>query len=522
MPRPVVVDAQPAFSGGLNVTADPSQLEPTQVRQAINGRLSEYGGVGKRLGTVRLSVDPIADGQPIQNGFTWYRPTSTQLLVVANGTLSTAEFITPAVAQQMVTEAEDYLATEGNEILVTSSPVTEFVDEGGTLSDTVPPAFASFLYTDPTDTECVYIADGGPLNRWDGTDLDENLANTPSVKQIRVYNQRLYGVSGSDQTIWWSGLNNGDSLGVGNDGGGSAIIRTFGDQKITGLAVSGGSLLLFHVSGISKFTGFTQDDIAIAAGATGITGEVGTTAPFSIVEVSGNVYFLGPNGFYVVNESQAPVSISTPIDSLVRGWDDNVVQGVRGVHARRFQEVRWWIPNYGVLVYNYRLNAWTGPWTGGYLSPVTTCLFESQDVDGKYTVMRGDTEGWVTLSDAANAYRDNLDTDYENGTAFNLVTQPHRFFAGDFMAEKAYRWGYVLIDPRGTDDVTVAWETQSGSGSYSLDPDQLTATDRAMFRVPMGDRGEWVDVTITDAGEADALYSRVEVQGFNMGRRGGT
>jgi hypothetical protein len=55
-----------------------------------------------------------------------------------------------------------------------------------------------------------------------------------------------------------------------------------------------------------------------------------------------------------------------------------------------------------------------------------------------------------------------------------------------------------------------------------IDPAALASSGRAMFRVPMADRGEWVDLTITDAGEADALYSRVEIQAFNMGRRGGT
>jgi len=75
---------------------------------------------------------------------------------------------------------------------------------------------------------------------------------------------------------------------------------------------------------------------------------------------------------------------------------------------------------------------------------------------------------------------------------------------------------------RCTDDVSVEWVTQSGSGSYAIDATSLAVTNAAMFRVPLADRGEWIDVTIVDSGEADALYSRAEVQAFAMGRRGGT
>ena len=522
MGRDIVQDVQPAFSGGLNLTADPSQVQPTQVRNATNGRLSEYGGIGKRLGTERITAAALGSGQPIQNGITWYRTASAEIMVVINGVLYTASFTPPVASSSLVTNAGAEIASEDNLSLVTESVYSAFTNQGGTLSSTITPSFASFIYLDSVDTEAMFIADGGRLNSWNGTTLTENIADTPNCTQIKVYNQRLFGVTGSDQSVFYSELNDGSTLGVGASGGGEAIIRTFGDQRTTGLAVSGSSLMIFHVSGISKWTGFTQDDIAIGAGAQGMTGEVGTTAPFSIVEVSGQVFFLGPSSFYVVSESSPPQSISTPIDSVVRTWTDATVAGVRGIHVRRFQEVRWWIPEYGVMIYNYRLNAWSGPWTGGYLSAPTTCFFESQDTDGRYVAMRGDTAGWVTICDVDGVYTDNQTIDTTPGTEYVLTVQPHRFFANDYMAEKAYRWGYILMAPRGTTDVTVSWSTQSGSGSYVIDPAALASSGRAMFRVPMADRGEWVDLTITDAGEADALYSRVEIQAFNMGRRGGT
>ena len=522
MGREVVLDAQPSFGGGLNVTADPSQLQPNQVRDATNVRLSEFGGAGKRLGSVRLTLAVLGGGQAIQNGVSWYRVTASEIMVVQNGVLYTSSFASPSALFSFETSTGAELVSEASLTLLSESVVTPFVSSGSGLSTTNTPDFASFLYTAPADTECMYIADGGALNRWDGTTLELNLASTPNIAQITVYNQRLFGVTGVDQSVYYSELNDGDTLGVGASGGGEAIIRTFGDQNTTGLAVSGSSLLIFHRSGISRWTGFTQDDIAIAAGATGITGEIGTTNAFSIVEVSGQVYFLGQNGFYRVSESAVPESISTPIDSLIREWDADTIDGVRGVHVRNYQEVRWWVPEYGVIVYNYRLNAWSGPWTTGYLSPATTCLFESEDNEGRFLVLRGDADGWVTLCDAGDAFLDNLSVDYTGGTQFAMRVQPHRFFAGDPMNEKAYRWGYLLMDPRGTVDVSVEWTTQTGTGSYTIDATSLAVTNAAMFRVPLADRGEWIDVTIVDSGEADALYSRAEVQAFAMGRRGST
>jgi len=520
--REVVLDAQPSFGGGLNVTADPSQLQPNQVRDATNVRLSEFGGAGKRLGTVRLTTAALGGGQAIQNGVSWYRVSASEIMVVQNGDLYTSSFAPPSLPLDLVSSIGDFLVTDTGLTIQTAPATTPFVLSASGLSTTNTPDFASFLYTAPADTECMYIADGGPLNRWDGTTLELNLASTPNIAQIVVYNQRLFGVTGIDQSVYYSELNDGDTLGVGASGGGEAIIRTFGDQNTTGLAVSGSSLLIFHRSGISRWTGFTQDDIAIAAGATGITGEVGTTNAFSIVEVSGQVYFLGQNGFYRVSESAAPESISTPIDSIIRDWDGDTIAGIRGVHVRNYQEIRWWVPEYGILVYNYRLNAWSGPWTTGYLSPATTCHFESEDNEGRFLILRGDAEGWVTLCDADGAYLDNMTPAYASGTQFVMRVQPHRFFAGDAMNEKSYRWGYLLMDPRGTDDVSVEWVTQSGSGSYAIDATSLAVTNAAMFRVPLADRGEWIDVTIVDSGEADALYSRAEVQAFAMGRRGGT
>ncbi len=134
--------------------------------------------------------------------------------------------------------------------------------QSGTLSTTVPPSFVEFR--DAGNAEVVYIADGGLLNKWNGTTLTE-IANTLAVKQVVVFNQRLWGAGNSTypNSIFYSSLNNGDDLGNATPpaGGGQIIVRTFGDEQIIGLAPINTSLLIFHNRGISRLTGLGQDDI---------------------------------------------------------------------------------------------------------------------------------------------------------------------------------------------------------------------------------------------------------------------
>src|SRR5690348_2146368 len=138
--RRVVVDRQPRFELGLNLRADESQLRPTEVRRAENARLTEFGGVTKRGGLQRVHSTAL-DSDPITGGFSWVQDGGTvQQLAVCGGKLYTGTY----------------------------SVGMSWTDRGGTFSTTVTPSFAAF--TDGTD-DCVYIADGSSLQKWNGTSL---------------------------------------------------------------------------------------------------------------------------------------------------------------------------------------------------------------------------------------------------------------------------------------------------------------------------------------------------------------
>ena len=511
MPRNVVRDTQAGFAGGLNLTADPTQLQPGQVRSMENGRLTSYGGIQKRRGTRRISPSAVSAGVAVQNGFTWFRLTRTEVLAVLAGTLYTASFIPFVSSESLLTESLDMLTDEDGAFLVTEASYSSFASQAGSLSASETPDFAAFR---SGSGECVYIADGGRLNRWDGTTLVTDIASTPECVSITVYNQRLVGVTGQNQSVFYSALNDGDTLGIGASGGGEAIIRTFSDQRTTAVATDGDTLYIFHEDGISRFTGYTQDDINISAAAAGVTGQVGTRSPFSVVQTVRGIFFLGNDGFYVLRAGSLPQKISTPIDAMLRGLNGNQIAGVRGVHDTATASVRWMIPALGVYAFNYELNAWLGPDTAGYLSPRTSSLWESQNESGQYTVLRGDADGWVTLCDAPGIYLDDADQDGTGGSSFSLSVTCKRMYSGDPAGEKSLRNAYLVGDNKGSSGLTVSWSNDGVSRSHAY-----TGTSQTLMPIPVSGRGSYFDVTITDSVEGESLYSLLDVEAFGMGRR---
>lgn len=510
MARQVRRDGQADFRGGVNLAADPLQLASNEVRRAEEAVLTEFGGITKRAGSQRLTDSALVASQPIQNGFAWLKNDgSQQLLVVTNGALYTASY---AIG-------------------------TTWTLRTGALQSGVAPSFAAFR---TTTSEVVYIADGGAvpsLNRWDGATLNTTLTDTPAVTQLAVYNQRLFGITGTNQTLYWSGINNGDSLGRPSQDGGEAIIRTFSDQIITGLAAFRASLLIFHTSGISRFTGLTQDDIVISAGTQGVTSDVGTVAPRSIVSTEQGVYFLSDRGFYVASESEVrPISLR--LDPLIRSINLSQASNVVGVHQRATKEILWFVPGVGLLRYNYALDAWTGPCAAGYLTPVTKALWEAQDANKQPIVLAGDADGRVKRIDMPTVYRDNVATNGTGGTSYTFVVECRRFFAGDPSNVKSFKWAYLMTDLRGAAQAGVGWQSTDGGGTTTITgqgadavwddtliwPDPPSGVWPAGIgtqpvRVAIGAQGQYMDLTITDSSDADSLWSRVELEAFDYGRR---
>lgn len=502
--RARVSDSQANFSGGLNSLASEFDVGETQIRLAENAVLTQYGDATRRLGTQRLSTAAIA-AAPVRNGICWRQAATHEYLVACNG----------------------FLWSGGTYTV----PMT-WTSKGALTNATAYPSFEAFR--DGTG-ECIYLADG-TFRKYIGGVLSAP-AGTPALAQVAAYNQRLYGITGADQTIYYSSLNNGDSCGVVSATSGFAIVRTFGNQKLTGLLALKGSLAMFHVNGVSRFVGLTQDDLYIGAGSEGISTDTGTLAPRSAVAVEGIGYFISERGVFRITDADVtaldtPTS-PDPLVALLPTLPATAFAQIDAVHDKVGRTIRWYIPDIGVYVYHYRLGAWSGPHTGAYISPITHCLFDGVDALGRPLLFAGGNDGFVRRIDVTGSYLDDVLSDGTLGTNYTITVQMRRFFTDQQESEKAWRWAYLFGDLKGSSSATITWRTASDAGSYTL-----TATGGSVwgsgiwgaftwgsggtrpFRVPLSGRGPYLDLTYADDSTTGTLLSRVDIEAFDYGRRG--
>lgn len=486
---------QAGFGGGLNTTADDLAMAENEARDLTNARVDEYGAASKRPGTQRLHATALSGA--VVGGTEW----AGAIYVSAGGTLSRGTLSTSMAWTTVGTG-------------LSSSAATRFVPfqrPGG---------------------QVLYIADGGRLAYTDGTTVTRLSVGPTSVQNLTVYNQRLFCVLGD--FVYWSGLNNGDSLGIDAAGGGFAPVRTFTDGALVVPAALKSSLLLWHRSGISRFTGIGQDDLRIEAGMQGVTGDVGTTAPLSVVPLEDTALFLSDRGFYAATEGGV-APISAPIERSLEGLDRVLWSRVIGVHNRRSREVWYYLPGLGVYVYQYRLGKWFGPWNGGYVSPEPRCMFEATGVDGRPVVLIGDAGGFVRLADAPNVFRDNVLSDGTGGTSYIMRVASRRMFAGDVGLEKSLRKARVVCDLRTSNGIDIDVTTRSGTDTATLtsttrlwdsggawdDGSKWDGEEMSTKTFNTSGRGEQVDVAVRCAcDDGSPTISRIEVDGFVMGYRG--
>lgn len=494
-------ETQTRLDGGLNISADSSQLAINQVRRADNSRLTVFGGMLKRLGSQNIHASAIGSGNPVRGGTAWLKDDgSQQLLAVSDATLYTASYNVPAT--------------------IASASATAL------SSASVYPSFAAFR--DATQ-EVVYIADGGKLLKWNGTTLSRS-TSTPNVSHVWVYNQRLYGCSGTDAILLASGLNDGDDLGVTSGNGVQVPIRTFGESSLLGGRALGASNLLFHAGGISRFTGVTQDDIAVQGGTLGVSPDTGTINIRSIVTTETEGFFLSDRGFYAVN-AYGIRRISPTLDPDIFGLFTNAAN-LCVVHNKFYREVAWYLPDVGFYVFNYQVQAWTGPWNAGYISPITHSAWAAEDSQGTPIVLVGTANGFVKQMDAQ--YKtDNVTSAGVAGSTVTQAIQFRRFFFGNPPSDKAMRFFYILAALDGSSNAGLSWTTNTISGSASLSAQGGPVWDTPSMvwdsfiwdvgdgqeqRVQADGRGFYVDLTFTDVSTTSLpLVSQIRADAFDYG-----
>jgi hypothetical protein len=376
------------------------------------------------------------------------------------------------------------------------------------------------------------------LNKWNGTTLTADIANAATVGRIWVYNQRLFGVTGTNQTLFWSALNNGDSLGYAAGGGGEAVVRTFGNSALVGGAALGDTNILFHRTGVSLFTGWTQDDISIATGTRGLSQETGTIAPGTIVAVDGAVVFLSVTGVYAITGGGL-TPISPLIEPVIADLDQSIVTRAVACHDRLNRQILFYLPDEGVYAYNYRLggfsakgDGWTGPWSGVYTGQTCYALWPARDDAGKPIVLGGFGDGYVRECEAPGVFKDDVLADGTGGDAVALAARCHRMFFRAPTHEKSLRYLWVTAEPGASMTAGLSWRTATGTGmanipsasgavwgSFTWGAADWGGAGSDVYPLHGHGRGRYVDLTITDDGNAAPVFSRVEAQAFDMSER---
>lgn len=508
MPRPRLQVVRPNHAAGLvldNSGAPPdfTAYPQNSLYNAINCRITPEGSIRKLQGSRRVHATAIDGGVQINGGFSWRKGSGTVEQMVTTDNLFTGTY---ALGMSWTSRAGALDNTKRHDMVA-------FRDGSG---------------------EVVYIADGGLLNKWDGSTVTVNIASTPNALRLAVYNQRLFAITGSDENLYWSGLNNGDTLGIAASGGGVAVVRTFGGQQIKGLAVVGGSLLLFHANAISRFTGYAQTDISIDAGVVGQAQGVGTLAPRSIVVVDDGgtdvALFLTSRGLYAATEGSTG-RIPTPFDSLLAdtvgtaGWDN--AYAVANTLAR---EVWFVLPALGTYIYNYERKAWTGncypdsvdsagsPETGG-----TNVMWLGTDATNTPMVLGGGYDGFVRRFDYPGMALKDMLSDGSGGESYTMRLTFAPMFFGDETLDKLLRHFYVTGISSGGADVEVAmsWGTDKDVAA-SLPGGSATITIPAVYGtavIPWSGVGRWVLVTLEDANPTPTMIGPVRGEAFALGRR---
>lgn len=388
------------WRGGTNRTYSLDALDKSEVRRAVNARMTTFGALTKRGGSQRIHATTLNASTKVLGVTQWDNPSqSGELVAICN-----ADLFYKTLA------AADYTKVDG------------------TLNTTNRVIFAPYKQG---GANRLYFADGGLINKWTATSLTENIAGTPVSSFIAIYKERMFAISGTDQIVYWSEV--GDVENWVSPDGGQANVETYDSKPIVGMAVVGGSLLLFKENSIARFQGVTSAEINIDKGTQGVSPNIGCLAPGTIVAVDDFVFFLSDQGPCVCNEAGVK-RIGKKIRSEMDGWDKTKWNLAWAVHNKDRSEILLIVPDNGVndvvWVWNYEIGmvstgeevgGWTGPWSFGY-NIVSAGTFER--TDGTQGILFGGDDGFVRDGDNSdNGAKDDVLSNDTGGTNVSMVIE---------------------------------------------------------------------------------------------------
>lgn len=523
MGQQIAGDAQGGFAGGLNTIGDPNFLSPDQARQLTNATLSAYGAAQKRLGTQFVAASAV----PVTPRRALYWPLNS-LAIFGGASTSVCSTTTGIPAT---------VGTLGGSALAQSKLVDQCVFSDGTNEVMYLVSADALNYPAITATTLQRTNTGG-------TTVSAAIAGVPTpISGICVYSDRLWGWrTGLSNNLYFSNLSTaggstgGDSLGNVGASGGLIKVLTFGASAIVACLTIGASLLIFHVRGISRLTGFGQDSITIQP--QGITSDVSLFGRQAVVEYNGLAWFMTPDGLYKASEGSVervgtpqrpdPTIPYLPTVAATSAGDPGLIVRYNSATS----QVWILLPNAAagasyLFIYDTILNTWIGPFTGlsslpGYGSAL--CLAEVIDPLNIPHLWMGTFGGGATTNflqcNAAGFYKDQVLSDGTGGSAYTMTLQAHRMYGNGVPRSTAKSWRWInlvaTLTAGGTPPV-VTTGTQLGAANVQTLSNLVSAS--APYYVQGAGVGPWIDVTITDAGTTASQYEMLNVEGSVLGQR---
>lgn len=333
-----VMDARWDFVGGLDTQSSADRVARTRLRNAQNARLNKWGAIEKIAGSQRLHTDQIASNTGSTQAMIQWVPDSgtPQVVAIQNGKL--------------------YFMNEGSTTFTEVTPTTAFNTSNPVRMVPYKNAGSSYLYIIDGQSRLLYW--------WDGTStIGEGTNVLPSTEAnpvcLGLYKDRMFAGDGSG--LGWSDVNDPQTAWTGH-----AFVETFDGEDLIALKPAGDSFLMFKNDSISRYTGVTPEEVAIATLTSGVSADHGCIAPLTVCHFEGGVFFLSDDGPYIANQAGIKEIGALLLDQWASLDQDNRANAV-AVDLRRRKEIWLLAPSNGSAqndtgwIWNYRLDAWTGP-----------------------------------------------------------------------------------------------------------------------------------------------------------------
>lgn len=502
---PKVTDNRFDFLGGLNASHSPDVLDAREVQYARNVRLTTYGALTKRAGTMRITSNGMSAASGFSSGFSTGFGTSTKVLGVQ-------QWDNPSATGEIVAICD-------GDLWYKTLSGTTWTNVSSTLSGTNQVSFAPYK---TGGTNRLYFAEGS-LRKWTATTLTTSITGSPSgARFIAVYGERMF-CAANTMVLYWSKINDPETWSAPD--GGQANVETYDSEPITGLATVGSSLLIFKKNSIARFTGTTTATIEVRKETEGVSPDVGCIAPMSIVRVDDYVFFLSDRGPYIANESGVQ-AIGQKIEREMEDWNKAYWDKSVAVYNALRREIWLFVPDTTSITnnvgycYNTRAQQWTGPWEfGGEFDVQSACRFE--DANSVEGVLLGGYDGWVRDGDYGDDEGGARDDQAVGGTGGHNVEMEVKFpplLFGDPGAVKIlHGTQYIHADLQADGNLTLAMRGDERT-TTSTTTIATKGPGVKAYRFHGAWRGRRPELTITDSSDDAIVITGLQTEG-NVGRR---